>query len=327
MGIDDAAALRRMAGLATPMALRVAVTLGLPSRLAKTATVEELAVELQVSSVALELLLGHLETLEVVTRVGDGFQLTAFGAHLRDPFTEVLLRLDSSAGRAELAFVELAHSIATGEAAYPRRYGQDFWADLAADPALRESFDRQMVLRFQGQVPQILLGYDWSQFSSILDVGGGRGDLLSAILSVNPSMRGTLLDLSPTAEDAVATFRARGVADRASGAAQSFFDPLPTGFDACLLVDILHDWDDYNAHRILARCAEAAPVGARVLVVEGVGGRKAATDMDLSMLVIFGGRERTVEEFRALGADHGLALESVVDLTDQRCLLEFRRAV
>jgi hypothetical protein len=104
----------------------------------------------------------------------------------------------------------------------------------------------------------------------------------------------------------------------------SFFDPLPAGADAYLLVDIIHDWDDYNAHRILARCVEAAPAGGRILVVEGVGGRRAATDMDLSMLVIFGGRERTVAEFEALGADHGLVLESVVDLTEQRCLLEFR---
>jgi hypothetical protein len=324
VGIDDAAALRQMARLATPMALRVAVTLGLPSRLEKTASVDELAAELKVSSVPLELLLGHLETLGVVARVGEGFQLTAFGANLKDPFTNMLLHMDSAAGRAELAFVELAHSVATGEAAYPKRYGQDFWADLAANPALRASFDRQMVLRFQGQVPQILLGYDWSQFSSIVDVGGGNGDLLSAILSVNPGMRGNLVDLSPTADEAVATFQARGVSDRAVATPQSFFDPLPAGFDAYLLVDIIHDWDDFNAHRILARCVEAAPAGGRILVVEAVGDRRAGTDMDLSMLVIFGGRERRVEEFTALGAEHGLVLESVVDLTEQRCLLEFR---
>lgn len=307
------------------MALRVAVTLGLPTRLfGVSASVEELAAELKVSSVPLELLLNHLQTLGVVSRVGDGFQLTAFGANLRDSFTDMLLRLDSAAGRAELAFVELAHSIATGEAAYPKRYGQDFWADLASDPSLRTSFDRQMVLRFMGQVPQILLGYDWSQFSSVVDVGGGSGDLLSAILSVNPGMRGNLVDLPATASSAEATFQARGVTDRAVVTPQSFFEPLPAGADAYLLVDIIHDWDDFNAHRILARCVEAAPADGRILVVEGVGGRRAATDMDLSMLVIFGGRERRLEEFAALGGEHGLVLESVVDLTDERCLLEFR---
>jgi O-methyltransferase len=324
VGDEDAAALRRMAGLATPMALRVAATLGLAKRLERSASVDELAVELSLSSVALELLLNHLETLDIVSQVDGGFRITPFGANLRDPFTDMVLRLDSSAGRAELAFVELAHSVATGEAAYPKRYGQDFWADLAEQPALRASFDRQMVLRFLGQVPQILLGYDWSQFGSIVDVGGGQGDLLSAILAANPQMRGRLVDLAPTAVEAVSTFAARGVGDRAEVSAQSFFEPLPAGADAYLLVDIIHDWDDFNAHRILSRCVEAAPAGGRILVVEGVGGRRAASDVDLSMLVIFGGRERRVDEFIALGSAHGLELESVVDLSDQRCLLEFR---
>lgn len=108
--------------------------------------------------------------------------------------------------------------------------------------------------------------------------------------------------------------------------AQSFFDPLPAGAQAYLLCDILHDWDDEHAHRILARCVEALGPGGRVLVVEPVGGRRANTEFDLAMLVIFAGRERRVEEFRALAAAHGLVLDAVVDLTDQRCLLEFRAA-
>src|SRR5690242_18148869 len=180
-----------MAGLATPMALRVAVTLGLPDRLlGAEAGVDELAVELKVSPVALGLLLGHLATLGFVERTASGYRTTEYGANLcvdaGNGFTNVLLRLDSAAGRAELAFVELAHSIATGQAAYPRRYGQDFWADLADDPHLRASFDRQMTLRFREQLPEIVLGFDWSRFSTIVDVGGGQGSLLAAILAAHP---------------------------------------------------------------------------------------------------------------------------------------------
>ena len=121
----------------------------------------------------------------------------------------------------------------------------------------------------------------------------------------------------------MATFRAHQVDDRAEVTPGSFFDPLPAGADAYLLCDILHDWDDEHAHRILARCVEALPPNGRLLVVEPVGGRRASTEYDLAMLVIFGGRERRVEEFRALGAAHGLVLATVRDLTDQRCLLEF----
>jgi hypothetical protein len=108
--------------------------------------------------------------------------------------------------------------------------------------------------------------------------------------------------------------------------AGSFFDPLPARGDAYLLVDIIHDWDDEHVHRILARCVEAGHPSGRVLVVEPVGGRRAITEMDLSMLVIYGGRERRIDEFRTLAASHGLLLDTVTELTDQRCLLEFRLA-
>lgn len=79
-----------------------------------------------------------------------------------------LLRLDTARGRGDLAFVELAYSISTGQAAYPRRYGQDFWADLAEHPHLRESFDRQMTDRFREQIPQIVAGFDWSRFPTLV---------------------------------------------------------------------------------------------------------------------------------------------------------------
>lgn len=328
---DDADTIRRMAGLATPMALRVAVTLGLPDRLlGEGAAVEQVAGELRVSPLALDLLLGHLATLGFVERTATGYRTTAYGAHLcadaGTGLTNTLLHLDSAASRAELAFVELAHSIATGQAAYPRRYGQDFWADLAAHPHLRESFDRQMTQRFRDEIPRIVAGVDWSRFATVVDVGGGQGTLLAAILAAHPGLRGHLVDLEPTAADAYETFDAHGMWERADVTAGSFFDPLPPGADAYLLVDILHDWDDEHAHRILARCVEAADPDGRVLVIEAVGGRRADTGMDLAMLVIYGGRERRTDEFATIASANGLVLDTVTDLTAQRCLLEFRLA-
>ncbi|MEW2506371.1 methyltransferase [Amycolatopsis sp. NPDC047767] len=231
--------------------------------------------------------------------------------------------MNTAGGRAELAFVELAHSITTGEAAYPRRYGQDFWADLAENEDLRESFDRQMTFRIREQIPQLVAGYDWARFSTIVDVGGGRGDILAAILTANPGLRGHLLDLAPTAADARRTFAAHAL--DAQVTAGSFFDPLPPSADAYLLVDILHDWDDTHAHRILERCAEAAGSTGRILVVEPVAGHQADTASALAMLTIFGGRERRLDEFRALASAHGLRLDAVTDLTSQRCLLEFHQ--
>ncbi|MEU6560390.1 methyltransferase [Nocardia nova] len=324
---DDVRSLQRMAGLATPMALRVAVTLGLPDRLAvEGISVGPLAAELAVDPNGLDLLLGHLADLGIVERVESCYRTTEYGANLCSDAGNGLvdlLHLDAAGGRAELAFVELAHSITTGTAAYSRRYGQDFWADLAEYPGLRESFDRQMTNRLREQIPRIVAGADWSRFGSVVDVGGGRGDLLAAILIAHPGMRGHLVDLAPTADSAAGTFDARGVARRATVTAGSFFDPLPAGADAYLLVDILHDWDDENAHRILGRCAEAAHPASRILVIEPVGGIHAGSEFDLAMLVMYGGRERRVDEFRSLASPHGLTVTAVTDLTDQRCLLEF----
>jgi hypothetical protein len=312
------------------MALRVAVTLGLPDRLAAgSATAERLAAELDVSPVALELLLGHLTTLGVVARTPAGYRTTGYGANLRADAGNnlaTLLHLDTAGGRGELAFVELAHSITTGGEAYSRRYGQDFWADLAEHPHLRESFDRQMTQRFREQLPQLVAGFGWSRFTTLVDVGGGQGTLLAAILTAHPGMRGHLVDLAPTAADARRTFSTHDLAERTEVTGGSFFDPLPAGADAYLLVDILHDWDDEHAGHILARCTEAARPDSRILVVEAVGGVRADTAMDLVMLVSYGGRERRLDEFRTLAAAHGLVLEAVTTPTDQRCLLEFRIA-
>ena len=137
-------------------------------------------------------------------------------------------------------------------------------------------------------------------------------------------MHGYLVDLAATAGDARQTFSAHHLEDRTEVTAGSFFDPLPAGADAYLLFDILHDWDDEHAHRILARCAEAARPDGRTLVIEGVGGLHADTESDLTMLVIFGGRERRLDEFRSLASPHGLALDTVTKLTGERCLLEFQ---
>jgi 2,7-dihydroxy-5-methyl-1-naphthoate 7-O-methyltransferase len=317
-----------MAGLATPMALRVAVTLDLPDRLLGAGTsVDELATELDVEPVALDLLLGHLTTLEIVEPTATGYRTTEFGANLRVEAgngLDNLLRLDAAGGRAELAFVELAHSISTGQAGYPRRYGQDFWAHLAESPRLRESFDRQMAHRFSEQLPRMVAGFDWSRFATIVDLGGGRGDLLAAILAAHSGVHGHLVDLEPTAAAVRDAFSAHGLDERTRVTAGSFFDPLPAGADAYLLVDILHDWDDEQAHRILDRCVEAARPAGRVLVIEPIGGMRAKSESNLAMLVIFGGRERRVDEFRALASPHGLVLDTVTELTEQRCLLEFR---
>jgi hypothetical protein len=108
-----------------------------------------------------------------------------------------LLDINAAGGRAELGFVELLGTITTGVPGYQKRYGRDFWADLDAEPSLRRSFDAQMNWRFQVQATQIAERVDWGRFSEVLDVGGGDGMVLAAILQAHPGLRGRVLDLSP----------------------------------------------------------------------------------------------------------------------------------
>jgi hypothetical protein len=296
-----------LADLATPMSIRVAATLGLVERAGDGATAARLAAETETSAAALGRVLDHLVTVGVFERDGDRYRPTELGQQIRDFLP--LLDMARAGGRADLAFVELLHTVTTGSSAYEHRYGRDFWDDLDVNPELRRSFDAQMAWRFQSQLPQIADRFDWSRFPRIVDLGGGDGNLLTAILLAHPS-----------ATAAVERFAAAGVSDRAGAIGGSFFDPLPAGADAYVLCDILHDWDDDSVRKILTNCANTS---GTVIVIEAVRGLGVGTAMDLSMLMCFGGRERTVDELAAIAADCGLQLRATTPVAHDRTALEF----
>jgi SAM-dependent methyltransferase len=319
-----------MADLATPMSIRVAATLSLVERTgSEGATAEQLASETGTSAPALGRLLDHLVTIGAFVRDAESgrYRPTKLGAQMGEDAPEgikPLLDINCAGGRAELAFVDLLEAITTGDPAYAHRYGREFWADLDARPELRRSFDAQMQWRYQRQAPQIAERFDWSRFSEILDVGGGDGNVLAAILTAHPGLRGRVLDLSPTTAAATERFAAAGLGDRAGAVAGSFFDPLPVGVDAYLLSDILHNWDDDHAREILAGCRRAAAPDGTVVVIEAVRGEGTSTAIDLSMLMCFGGRERSVDELAELAAGCGLTLHSSSPVAEGRTALEFR---
>ncbi|WP_410638462.1 methyltransferase [Amycolatopsis sp. lyj-346] len=318
-----------LADLATPMAVRVAATLGLAEHAGtEGATADQLASRSGTSAAALRRLLDHLVAVEVfeLTAEDGRYRPTELGAQLRKDAPEgakPLLDITCAGGRAELAFVELLDVMTDGAPAYPRRYGRDFWTDLDAEPKLRTTFDAQMNWRFREQAPLIARNFDWSRFPDIVDVGGGDGPLLIEILRAHPGVRGRILDLPPAAAAAGGRLKAAGLDDRASAVAGSFFDPLPAGADAYLLSDILHDWDDEHARRILAGCRRAAAPDAAIVLIEPVRGHGADTAIDLFMLMCFGSKERTVEELTELATGCGLAFRGAAPVTTGRWALEF----
>lgn len=332
IGDQDGTARRlwSMAGLGTPMAIRVAATLRIADHLvAGRHTVAELADASGSDPDTLDRLLRYLTVRGVFTRDDEGrYDLTPLGQPLREDHPAgIRAWFDvEGMGWGELSFVELLHTVRTGAAAFPVRYGRPYWDDLAADPAKTASFNTLLGADVAERAPGIVGAFDWASLGHVIDVGGGNGSLLSAILQANPGLRGTVYDLPDAAQTAKESFTAAGLDDRADAVAGSFFDPIPAGAGAYVLSLILHDWDDESSVAILRRCAEAAGSTGRVLVIESIGqGEETHTGMDLRMLVLYGARERGVAEFTALGERAGLH-RTAVHPAGPSGIIEFRAA-
>lgn len=310
--------LRALADLATPMAVRVAATLRVADHVAAgRRTAEEVAAATGSDTDAMDRLLRHLVTVGLFTRDDVGvYSLTPSGEPLRDDHVRsrrTWLDISGAVGRGDLAFVDLLHTVQTGKPAYPERYGVPFWDDLRSDPALSASFDALMghhITLDDGEIERV---YDWEGLGHVVDVGGGSGALLAALLEAHPGLRGTVVDQPGPVAGAQRTFRERGLTDRGAAVAGDFFEPLPTGAGGYVLSAIIHDWEDEPAVAILRRCAEAAGATGVVLVIENVGtdGESTNTAMDLRMLVYTAGKERGLAELRALAARAGLAVRGV----------------
>ena len=154
--------------------------------------------------------------------------------------------------------------------------------------------------------PEVLPDGDWSSVRAVVDVGGGTGSQLAEILRAHPAVRGTLVDLPSTVVRSRAGFDAAGVADRVTMVGQSFFDALPAGADLYVMKSVIGDWPDADAARLLRRCAEAARPNGRIVIVGGVSLDTQVASPALLMLVLAGGKDWTLDEFRALARGAGL---------------------
>jgi hypothetical protein len=315
---DENATLRDLADLVTPMAVRVAATLRIADHISRgTRTAAALAESVSADADALDRVLRHLVTAGVLRRDGSGrYGLTPSGEALRADHpsgTRERLDIEGAIGRADLSFVHLLHTVRTGEPAFPEQFGQSFWDDLTQDAGRSESFAAQMGADVARWAPAIVSAYDWGSLGHVVDVGGGNGALLIAMLSAFPTLRGTLVDLPGPAGAAREALITMGLGDRADVVAGSFFDPLPPGAGGYVLSAIIHDWDDGSARAILRRCAAAAGTDGALFVVEKIGadGESPRTEMDLRVLAYFGGRERGLAELTALAAGAGLRVAAV----------------
>ncbi|WHT23130.1 methyltransferase [Crossiella sp. CA-258035] len=213
----------------------------------------------------------------------------------------------------------LEFSLRTGRAAFPEVFGRGVFEHFAADPELAALYNTAMGQPTRHIAESLPARYDFGRFSSVTDVGGGDGTLLITLLRHFPTLRGLVIDTGAAIPQAARAVRRAGLADRCDTQAGDFFAAVPKGSDLLVLKWILHDWDDEAATRILANCRAALPAHGRVLIVDDVLPERGNPDQprdpglkDLSMLVLYGGRERTRAEFERLCADAGLVVTDVV---------------
>jgi hypothetical protein len=219
------------------------------------------------------------------------------------------------------AWGNLAHSVRTGETAFEALHGIDVWTHRSRHPEHSRNFDDLMTSISGPTADAVAASYDFGSRSHVVDVGGGQGSLLAAVLRGFGHLTGEVLDQPHV----VASDGPPDLADRWTGTGGSFFEAVPAA-DCYLLKSILHDWADGDCVTILTRCRESLARGGVVLVVEMVldrpGHERQAAFMDLNMMVQLGGRERTEAEFAALFERAGLRLHRIVDTGTPYAILE-----
>jgi precorrin-6B methylase 2 len=203
-------------------------------------------------------------------------------------------------------------------------FGLPFWEDLEAHPDIAASFDALMGPPGHGTPdPEVLVTGGWESVRTVVDVGGGTGALLAEILCARPENHGTLVDLPRTVARASSILQAAGVVERVRMVGQSFFDPLPAGADLYILKKILNDWPDREAKLILSRCAEAARPSGRMVILGGVSPDDSASSLSPEMILL-GGKDRTLTEFRELAHQAGLKVQAAGRLPSGRFAVECR---
>jgi hypothetical protein len=205
-------------------------------------------------------------------------------------------------------------AVRTGEATFPRIFGTDYWSWLAEHPEEGAAFNRAMA--GARKHAEALAKLEWREGETVADLGGGCGVLLVDLLRRRPELRGILFDLPETAREAEAHIAEAGLADRCEVVAGSFFQQVPSA-DAFVLSTVLHDWDDERVSAILRVVRAAATTHARLLISEAVIPRgndpHGGKWLDLLMLVLAGGRERTAEEWQALLERAGFRIDELED--------------
>jgi hypothetical protein len=320
-----------LGGFRLSKAVSVAASLGIADLLAGgPRSAAELAASTQTHEPSLYRLLSALAAAGLLVEDGERrFRLTDVGSLLRSDVPGSARDWAIFLGRPHQfeAWSRMELSIQTGGSTFEAIHGEDVWAWRAHEPEESEIFNRAMASQTGPIGPALAAAFDFANTGTVVDIGGGTGSLLAAVLTAHSNVRGIVFDQPHVVDsgDASATLAAAGVSDRCELVGGSFFDSVPAGADVYVVKSILHDWDDDACIRILRTIHAAAKPSSRLLVVEIVLGPPnedlAGKLSDLQMLVMPGGVERSESEWRVLLHAGGWSLTEIRPILMGRQLL------
>jgi hypothetical protein len=327
------AMLQMISGFWISRAIYIAAKLGIADHLRNGhKTVDELAAATETHAPSLYRVLRALASVGVFTEdEKGGFAATPIAETLRTD-APGSLRAFATVELGEEhypAWGELLHSVKTGKIAFDRAFGMPVWKFFEQNPENAKTFNDAMTGMTLAVNDAVLSSYDFSSITKIVDVGGGHGSLIASILKANPQMKGVLFDALSVAEGAQNRIEAEGIADRCEVVSGDFFQSVPVGGDAHILKWIIHDWDDERSITILRNCHRAMTENGKLLLVEAVVPRGSEPHfskfIDLNMLVMTGGRERTEDEYRTLLEASGFKLTTIIPTDSPMSVIEGER--
>ncbi len=310
-------------------AVGAAARLGIADHLADgDRTAEQLAAATHANPDAVHRLMRALASLGIFTMKGTHFGLTPVGQTLRSGVPGSMRNVAMAETDAPhwLTWGHFTDAIRTGHKMSQQALGMDPWEYYGKHPELSVQFSRAMQDISSIAIEPVLASFTFPEHGHIVDVGGAHGTLLGAILQHYPKTRGTLLDLPHVIDSAKPVYTSSPLHSRVTLEGGDFFKSVPAGGDVYLLKHILHDWDDEHSLKILKSIRHAMKPRSALLIVElslpADATPSAAHLMDLNMLVMINGRERTVDEYRTLLHGAGLELARAIPTQSPMVLIE-----
>jgi hypothetical protein len=294
-------------------------------------TVEELADATSTNPDALYRLLRALASVGIFAEGKPRqFSLTPLAEPLRSDVPGSKRALALMSGDEQFrTWAEIDYSIRTGRSAFDKVFGKPIFDYLGEHPDQAQIFDAAMVGIHGRESNAILDAYDLSVFGVVADIGGGNGSQITGILQRHSTVKGILFDLPHVIERAKERIHAAGLLDRCSLVPGSFFDAVPEGAGAYILRHIIHDWDEEKCLTILRNCHRAMSSASTLLVIESVippsNQPFHGKFLDLVMLLIPGGKERTEDEYKTLFERAGFELTQIVPTSTEISILQGKK--